>query len=72
MKRLLLTTAVFTALSAAAIAQDAPFRDQMAPGSVRASELIGARIYASEAAVDAPEYSGHRRVSGHGRTAGCG
>lgn len=58
MKRLLLTTAVFTALSAAALAQSGPFRNEMTSGSVRASDLIGARVYASDAAVDAKEYSG--------------
>ncbi len=58
MKKLLLTTAVMSAFSLPAMAQDGVFLESMTTGSVRASDLIGARIYASEAAVDADEYAG--------------
>jgi hypothetical protein len=58
MKKLLLTTAVLAALGLPAMAQDGLFRNEMTAGAVRASDLIGARIYASDAAVDANEYAG--------------
>jgi PRC-barrel domain len=58
MKKLMLTTAVMAVLGLPVVAQDGMFRNEMTAGSVRASDLIGARIYASEAAVDADEYSG--------------
>lgn len=58
MKKLLLTTVALSAFSLPVLAQDGMFRDAMTAGSVRASDLIGARIYASEAAIDADEYAG--------------
>mgnify|MGYP000147277345 CR=1 FL=1 len=68
MKTLLLSTALVAALGAAAVAQDAttaapangtgPFYTGQATGALRASDLIGARIYASEAAYDATEANG--------------
>lgn len=58
MKNLLVSTALVAAMAAPAFAQDGMFRNEMTAGSVRASDLIGARIYASEAAIDADEYSG--------------
>ncbi len=58
MKKLMLTTAVLTAMTLPAMAQDGVFRNEITAGAVRASDLIGARIYASEAAIDADEYAG--------------
>jgi hypothetical protein len=58
MKRLMLTTAVLTAISLPALAQDGVFRNEMTAGSVHASDLIGARIYATETALDADKYAG--------------
>lgn len=60
MKTLLMTTAIMAGLAAPALAQDANtmFQTEAAGPSVTASDLIGARIYASEAAVDAESYAG--------------
>lgn len=58
MKKLMLTTAVLATFSLPVMAQEGMFRNEMTAGSVRASEMIGARIYASDAAVDADEYAG--------------
>lgn len=60
MKTLLLTTAMVAGLAAPVLAQDAStlFQTEAAGPSVAASDLIGARIYASEAAVDADAYAG--------------
>ncbi len=60
MKNLMLSTAVFVGLAGAAFAQDSAtaFRAAADPMNVRASDFIGMRIYASEAAIDATEYSG--------------
>jgi sporulation protein YlmC with PRC-barrel domain len=58
MKKLMLSSALLAVLAVPAIAQDNLFRSEMTAGSVRASDLIGTRIYASEATIDADEYSG--------------
>lgn len=58
MKKLLISTALIAAATIPALAQDGMFRNEMTAGAVRASDLIGARIYASEAAIDADEYAG--------------
>ena len=61
MKKLMLTTAILAAGTGFATAQDATmpmFRAESDPTEIRASEFIGMRIYASEAAVDANEYAG--------------
>lgn len=58
MKKLMLSTAMIAAFSLPAIAQEGIFLGEPTAGSVRASELIGARIYASEAPVDSTEYNG--------------
>ncbi|MDZ4395044.1 PRC-barrel domain-containing protein, partial [Cypionkella sp.] len=60
MKNLMLSTAVFAGLAGAAFAQDSGsmFRAAVDPMNVRASDFIGMRVYASEAAIDATEYSG--------------
>jgi hypothetical protein len=61
MKTLLATTALVASLGLPALAQDAPvspFQTEMAGPSVPASDLIGARIFASEAAIDADAYAG--------------
>ena len=61
MKKLMLTTAILAAGTGVATAQDATmpmFRAESDPTEIRASEFIGMRIYASEAAVDANEYAG--------------
>ncbi|EPX83111.1 PRC-barrel domain protein [Rubellimicrobium thermophilum DSM 16684] len=57
MKRLLLSTALFGALAMPALAQTL-FRTQMDPMEIRASEFMGMRVYASEAALDADEFPG--------------
>jgi PRC-barrel domain len=61
MKTYLITTALAAGLALPAIAQDAPaspFQTEAMGPSVSASELIGARIYASETAIDADAYAG--------------
>lgn len=61
MKKLLLTTTIVAGLALPALAQDAPqspFQAEPMGASVAASEMIGARIYASEGAVDAESYAG--------------
>lgn len=61
MKTLLLTTALAAGFALPAIAQDAPaspFQTEAMGPSVSASDVIGARIYVSEAALDADAYNG--------------
>ncbi len=60
MKTLLLTTALAAGFALPALAQDAasPFQPEAAGPSVSASDVIGARIYVSEAAIDADAYNG--------------
>jgi sporulation protein YlmC with PRC-barrel domain len=61
MKTLLLSTALIAGFGSFAAAQEAatsPFRAEADPAAVRASNFIGARLYASETAVDATEYEG--------------
>jgi hypothetical protein len=59
MKNLMLSTAILAGLSGIAAAQDTPlFRTEPDPMELRASEFIGMRVYASEAALDADEYAG--------------
>lgn len=60
MKTLLLSTAMAAGLAFPTLAQDAPtiFQTEAAGPAVAASDMIGARIYASEAAVDADAYAG--------------
>lgn len=62
MKNLMLSTAILAGLSTVAFAQDAAapgmFRPAADPMNLRASDFIGMRIYASEAAIDADEYDG--------------
>lgn len=61
MKTLLLTTALAAGLALPAMAQDAPaspFQTEAMGPSVSASDVIGARIYVSEAALDADAYNG--------------
>jgi sporulation protein YlmC with PRC-barrel domain len=61
MKRLLLTTAIAAALTGSAMAQtssDELFRSQQVEGEIRASDLIGTRIYASEQAVSGDSAEG--------------
>ncbi|MFZ1348172.1 MAG: PRC-barrel domain-containing protein, partial [Tabrizicola sp.] len=55
-----LTTALAACLALPAMAQDAasPFQTEAAGPSISASNVIGARIYVSEAAVDADAYNG--------------
>jgi PRC-barrel domain len=60
-KNLLLTTALAAGFALPAIAQDAPaspFQTEAMGPSVSASDVIGARIYVSEAALDADAYNG--------------
>lgn len=61
MKTLLLTTALAAGFALPALAQDAPaspFQTEAMGPSVSASDVIGARIYVSEAAIDADAYNG--------------
>lgn len=61
MKTLLLTTALAAGFALPALAQDAPaspFQTEAMVPSVSASDVIGARIYVSEAALDADAYNG--------------
>lgn len=61
MKTLLLSTALVAALGGAALAQTAatgPFYATQDATAVRASDLIGARIYAAEAALDSTDVAG--------------
>ena len=61
MKTLLTSTALVAALTLPVVAQDAPtspFQTEAMGPAVTASDVIGARIYASEAAIDADAYAG--------------
>ncbi len=61
MKALLMSTALVAGLGLPAIAQNAPaspFQSEAAGPSISASDLIGARIYATDTALDADTYSG--------------
>lgn len=57
MKALMLCTAMAAVLGTAASAQEL-FRAEMDPVAIAASDFIGKRVYAAEAAVDADEYAG--------------
>ncbi len=57
MKNLMLGTAMALVFGSAASAQDL-FRTEMDPVAIAASDFIGKRVYAVEAAVDAYEYAG--------------
>jgi PRC-barrel domain len=57
MKNLMLGTAIALAFGTVASAQDV-FRAEMDPVAIAASDFIGKRVYAAEAAVDAEEYAG--------------
>lgn len=60
MKPIHLTTALAACLALPALAQDAvsPFQTEPAGPSISATDVIGARIYVSEAEVDADAYNG--------------
>lgn len=60
MKPVLLATALLGSTALAALAQDAqsPFQTESMGPSVQASDVIGARVYASETALDADAYPG--------------
>lgn len=61
MKALLLSTALAAGFALPAVAQDAPvspFQAEAAGPAAYASEIIGARVYVSEAAIDADAYAG--------------
>lgn len=70
MKKLMLSTAILGAFATASFAQStdattpmtaemtSPFRAEADPMTIAASDFIGMRIYASEAALDAEEYAG--------------
>lgn len=57
MKHLMLGTAMALVLGTSVSAQDM-FRTEMDPIAIAASDFIGKRVYASEAALDATEYAG--------------
>jgi hypothetical protein len=57
MENLMLGTAMVVIFGSAATAQDR-FRADMDPVAVTASDVIGKRMYAAEAAVNATEYAG--------------
>ncbi|MFN0114531.1 MAG: PRC-barrel domain-containing protein [Paracoccaceae bacterium] len=54
----MLTSAAIAAFAVPAAAQDGSFRAEMSEGSVRASDLIGAHIYASASPLDNDAYAG--------------
>ena len=58
MKRLMISTALATLVATAAMAQDNPFRAESDPLEIHASEFIGKRVYASEAAVEGNAFNG--------------
>ncbi len=61
MKKLMLSTAIMAALSGAAWSQTADtelFRTQAAEGDIRASDLIGMRLYSTETPVEGTSLSG--------------
>ena len=61
MKALLLSTALAAGFALPAVAQDAPvspFQSEAAGPAAFASDIIGARVYVSEAALDADAYQG--------------
>ena len=60
MKNLMISTALLLVAGGSAMAQDAApmFRGEADPMAVHASDFIGMRVYASEAALDADEYAG--------------
>lgn len=61
MKQLMLSTAIIGALAGSAWSQtatDGPFRSEAAQGDIRASDLIGMRIYATEAPVQGDAING--------------
>ena len=61
MKALLLSTALAAGFALPAVAQDAPmspFQAEAVGPSAYASDIIGARVYVSEAAIDADAYAG--------------
>lgn len=58
MKNIMISTAIVAAMALPAMAQDSAFVGAASPGAVHASDLIGARVYASEGAIDASEYNG--------------
>ncbi len=61
MKKLMLSTAVFAALGHGALAQadtTGPFSPSASQGEIRASELIGKRVYAADTVLDGAEYDG--------------
>lgn len=62
MKKLMLSTAILGAIATGAFAQGTdmsnPFRSAADPMMIPASDFIGMRVYASEAALDADEYAG--------------
>jgi sporulation protein YlmC with PRC-barrel domain len=57
MRNLMLGTAIAVVFGASASAQDM-FRTEMDPIAITASDFIGKRVYAAEAAIDADEYAG--------------
>ncbi len=57
MKSLMLGTAMALVLGTSASAQEL-FRTEMDPIAIAASDFIGKRVYAAEAAIDADEYAG--------------
>jgi hypothetical protein len=57
MRNLMLGTAIAAVLGSAAVAQDM-FRTEMDTVAIAASDFIGKRVYAAEAAIDAEEYAG--------------
>ena len=59
MKKLMLSTAIFATVATSALADTTvTFRGEADPMIVPASEFVGMRVYASEAALDAEEYAG--------------
>ncbi|MCU9850229.1 PRC-barrel domain-containing protein [Defluviimonas sp. WL0024] len=58
MKKLLISTALVAATTAASYAQEATFRLEADPMEIHASEFIGQRVYSSENALDGDAFDG--------------
>ena len=58
MKNLMISTAMAALFGTSALAQDTMFRASADPMEIHASEFIGKRVYASEAAIEGDAFDG--------------
>lgn len=58
MKKLMISTALAAIVASSAVAQEAMFRAEADPMEIAASDFIGKRVYASEAAVNGDAFDG--------------